>query len=151
MSTRPDPFSLKHKPVVLLPYAQHDGEYAANTDCLYLSLGWAQYDPRKISLKTMRHTGEKWSRQSEEMPLHRVVDSAILLARAIEASNGSRKSVVLPPGTLEHQKGAINLPMEKQTANDSGLLKTQLEDSALIERLSRLTDTLLDLRKQGIV
>ena len=29
-----------------------------------------------------RHTGDKWSRQSEELPLHRVLDLAILVCRA---------------------------------------------------------------------
>jgi hypothetical protein len=35
-----------------------------------------------ISAKVWRHTGEKWSRQSEELPLHRVLDLAILVCRA---------------------------------------------------------------------
>ena len=36
-----------------------------------------------ISAKVWRHTGEKWSRQSEELPLHRVLDLAILTCRAM--------------------------------------------------------------------
>ena len=36
-----------------------------------------------ISAKVWRHTGEKWSRQSEELPLHRVLDLAILVCRSI--------------------------------------------------------------------
>ena len=35
-----------------------------------------------ISAKVWRYTGEKWSRQSEELPLHRVLDLAILICRA---------------------------------------------------------------------
>ena len=35
-----------------------------------------------ISAKIWRYTGEKWSRQSEEMPLHRVLDLAILICRS---------------------------------------------------------------------
>jgi hypothetical protein len=35
-----------------------------------------------ISAKVWRYTGEKWSRQSEELPLHRVLDLAILVCRA---------------------------------------------------------------------
>ena len=35
-----------------------------------------------ISAKVWRYTGEKWSRQSEELPLHRVLDLAILACRA---------------------------------------------------------------------
>ena len=34
-----------------------------------------------ISAKVWRYTGEKWSRQSEELPLHRVIDLAILIVR----------------------------------------------------------------------
>jgi hypothetical protein len=34
-----------------------------------------------ISAKIWRHTGGKWSRQSEEMPLHRVLDLAVLICR----------------------------------------------------------------------
>ena len=52
----PDPRHLKHRPVVLLRYAQHDGIYAGDTDCKYLSLGWAQWDPCILSAKTLRHT-----------------------------------------------------------------------------------------------
>jgi hypothetical protein len=151
MTTTPDPRSLKHKPIVLLPYAQHDGEYAPDTDCLYLSLGWAQYDPRKISLKSMRHTGDKWSRLSEELPVHRVVDCAILLALSIEATKKGRRTVILPAGTLEQQEGEISLEIETQTDADFNSLNAQLQDSALRNRLTKLTDTLLILRKKGIV
>jgi hypothetical protein len=34
-----------------------------------------------ISAKVWRHTGGKWSRQSEELPLHRALDLAILICR----------------------------------------------------------------------
>lgn len=49
------------------------------------SLGLAQWNDRgrvDISAKVWRYTGEKWSRQSEELPLHRVLDLAILICRA---------------------------------------------------------------------
>lgn len=32
-----------------------------------------------LSAKVWRYTGEKWSRQSEELPIHRVFDLASLL------------------------------------------------------------------------
>lgn len=80
------PTSLKHKPVVVVPnYENLDGRYAFNTDAKGLSLGLAQWNDRgkvDISAKVWRHTGEKWSRQSEELPLHRVLDLAILVCRA---------------------------------------------------------------------
>ncbi|MFD0868654.1 Uncharacterised protein [Chlamydia abortus] len=81
------PTTLKHKPVVVSEnYEQIDGRYARNTDAKGLSLGLAQWNDRgnvDISAKVWRYTGEKWSRQSEEMPLHRVLDLSILICRTI--------------------------------------------------------------------
>jgi len=80
------PTNLKHKPVIVAEdYAGIDGRYAYDTDAQGLSLGLAQWNDRgrvDISAKVWRYTGEKWSRQSEELPLHRVLDLAILACRA---------------------------------------------------------------------
>lgn len=80
------PTSLKHKPVIVSEnYENVDGRYAYNSDAKGLSLGLAQWNDRgkvDISAKVWRYTGEKWSRQSEELPLHRVLDLAILVCRA---------------------------------------------------------------------
>ena len=80
------PTTLKHKPVIVSEdYENVDGRYAYDTDAKGLSLGLAQWNDRgkvDISAKVWRYTGEKWSRQSEEMPLHRVLDLAILVCRA---------------------------------------------------------------------
>lgn len=79
------PTTLKHKPVIVSEnYENVDGRYAFNSDAKGLSLGLAQWNDRgkvEISAKVWRHTGEKWSRQSEELPLHRVLDLAILVCR----------------------------------------------------------------------
>ena len=79
------PTTLKHKPVFVSEnYENVDGRYAYNTDAKGLSLGLAQWNDRgkvDISAKVWRYTGEKWSRQSEELPLHRVLDLAILVCR----------------------------------------------------------------------
>lgn len=81
------PTTLKHKPVIVSEnYENVDGRYAYNTDAKGLSLGLAQWNDRgrvDISAKVWRYTGEKWSRQSEEMPLHRVLDLAILVCRSM--------------------------------------------------------------------
>ncbi|HHV71651.1 MAG TPA: hypothetical protein GXX38_03435 [Clostridia bacterium] len=81
------PTTLKHKPVIVCEnYENVDGRYAYNSDAKGLSLGLAQWNDRgrvDISAKVWRHTGEKWSRQSEELPLHRVLDLAILVCRSI--------------------------------------------------------------------
>lgn len=80
------PTTLKHKPVIVSEnYENVDGRYAYNSDAKGLSLGLAQWNDRgkvDISAKVWRHTGGKWSRQSEELPLHRVLDLAILVCRA---------------------------------------------------------------------
>ena len=80
------PVNLKHKPVMAVQnYEQVDGRQAYSSEAKGLSLGLAQWNDRgkvDISAKVWRNTGEKWSRQSEELPLHRVLDLAILIARA---------------------------------------------------------------------
>jgi hypothetical protein len=80
------PTTLKHKPVIVSEnYENVDGRNAYHSDAKGLSLGLAQWNDRgkiDISAKVWRFTGEKWSRQSEELPLHRVIDLAILICRA---------------------------------------------------------------------
>ena len=80
------PTTLKHKPVIVAEnYDSIDGRGAYHSDAKGLSLGLAQWNDRgkvDISAKVWRHTGEKWSRQSEELPIHRVIDLAILICRA---------------------------------------------------------------------
>ncbi|HNY22590.1 MAG TPA: DUF6530 family protein [Treponemataceae bacterium] len=80
------PTTLKHKPVITCEdYANIDGRSAYNSETQGLSLGLAQWNDRgniDISAKVWRYTGEKWSRQSEELPLHRVLDLAIMIAKA---------------------------------------------------------------------
>ena len=80
------PENLKHKPVIKVEdYDTVDGKNALHTDAKGLSLGLAQWNDRgkvDISGKVWRHTGEKWSRQSEELPLTRILDLAILVAQS---------------------------------------------------------------------
>lgn len=82
------PTQLKHKPVIVCEnYEQVDGHAAYSSEAKGLSLGLAQWNERgrvEGSAKVWRYTGEKWSRQSEELPLHRVLDLAILLARSVQ-------------------------------------------------------------------
>lgn len=80
------PTTLKHKPVIVAQdYKKIDGQYAPDSDVEGLSLGLAQWNDRgnvDVSAKIWRHTGQKWSRQSEEMPMHRVLDLAILICKS---------------------------------------------------------------------
>ena len=80
------PTSLKHKPVIISEnYENIDGRSAYESEAKGLSLGLAQWNNRgvvDISAKVWRYTGGKWSRQSEELPLHRVLDLAILVCKS---------------------------------------------------------------------
>lgn len=82
------PTTLKHKPVIVTEnYEDVDGRNAYESDAKGLSLGLAQWNDRgkvDISAKVWRHTGDKWSRQSEELPIHRVIDLAILICKTKE-------------------------------------------------------------------
>jgi len=80
------PDYLQHKPVIGVDnYQRIDGHYLpTETDARALSIGQAQYDDTEFSAKVFRHTGNNWSRQSEELPLHRVLDLAILLVASMK-------------------------------------------------------------------
>ena len=82
------PTNLKHKPVIVAEdYAKVDGKYAYETDAQGMSAGLAQWNDRgkvDISAKIWRYTGQKWSRQSEELPLHRVLDLAIFVCNTMK-------------------------------------------------------------------
>lgn len=84
------PTHLKHKPILVVEdYHKKDGKYANQTDAQILSIGKAQWDNKEISAKVLRHTGDKWSRQSEELPLHRVLDLANLILSAYLQKQGN--------------------------------------------------------------
>jgi hypothetical protein len=88
------PTHLQHKPIIAVDdYARKDGVHAGNTDARALSIGQAQYDEDEFSAKVFRHTGSSWSRQSEELPLHRVLDLAILLATILNRQSSTQPSL----------------------------------------------------------
>jgi hypothetical protein len=79
------PKNLSHKPIISVnDYDRIDGKYANKTDAMALSIGNAQYDEEEISLKVWRiNSQENWSRQSEELPIHRNLDLSILFISAL--------------------------------------------------------------------
>ena len=148
----PNPRYLKHRPVVLLPYAEHDRDYAGNTDCKWISIGWAQWNQRTLSVKTLRYTGTRWSRQSEELPLHRCLDAALLIAATVAQAAEGARDVRLDAGVLENQHQPIELPIETQGRLDRDEFESKLiSDDLLLRRLSKLTDTLISLRQTGVL
>jgi len=155
------PTTLKHKPVIVSEnYANVDGRYAYKSDAKGLSLGLAQWNDRgkvDISAKVWRHTGEKWSRQSEELPLHRVLDLAILVCRAkLHFSEAYRYENLYDPENPVIEKVALQgdaMTVEVCTGNDQingdiRLFRQALsdDDELIGERLHRLAGI---LKKMG--
>lgn len=152
------PTELKHKPVIVSEdYNKVDGRLAPGSDAKGLSLGLAQWNERgnvDISAKIWRYTGEKWSRQSEEMPLHRVLDLAILIVRSqiyfreryMKKDNNSQLD------RIGMQGGALNVAL----CSENDHIETDIElfdeclrkdDEILGERLNILRALLSDLEK----
>ena len=78
------PKHLKHKPIVSVnDYNQIDGMYHHDTDAKAFSIGHSTWDNDHISLKVWRQL-DGWSPQSEELPIHRCLDLAILFLASIK-------------------------------------------------------------------
>ena len=154
------PTELKHKPVIVSEdYDRVDGRLAGGSDAKGLSLGLAQWNDRgrvDISAKIWRHTGEKWSRQSEELPLHRVIDLAILICRArlffMERYRKSKENYPNYPllDRIGLQGGAMNVAVctdNEHIEEDIELFDDRLhtDDEIISERLNVLYGLLKDL------
>ena len=93
------PMHLSHTPVIKLENHQAiDGAFACATDAQGLSVGLAQWNgvgKTDFSAKIWRYDesnprGGRWSRQSEEISLHRTLDLASLVCASIYyAKHGS--------------------------------------------------------------
>ncbi len=154
------PNHLKHKSVIVAEdYDRIDGQYAGNTDAKGLSLGLAQWNERgsvDVSAKVWRYTGEKWSRQSEELPLHRVLDLALLICQAQKhMKDAYRFEKLYDPnqttiGRIDLQGAKMDITINTDNPmidEDMKLLRSYLEreDERIGERLKRLSDALKDL------
>lgn len=154
------PTTLKHKPVVVAEnYENIDGRYAYNTDAKGLSLGLAQWNDRgkvDISAKVWRHTGEKWSRQSEELPLHRVLDLAIFVCRSQQYFREAYRHPKLydPQNPLIDRVGLQGDAMTVEICTDNAMIDEDIQlfrdalakdDELLGERLATLSRILKEL------
>lgn len=154
------PTTLKHKPVIVSEnYDNIDGRYAYNSDTKGLSLGLAQWNDRgklDISAKVWRHTGEKWSRQSEELPLHRVIDLAILVCRGMLHFREAYRYEKLydPQDPVIDRVGLQGDAMTVSVCTDNPLIEQDLQlfrqalaqdDELIGERLAVLTNILKDM------
>ena len=78
------PTNLKHKPVIVVEdYDKVDGRNALNTDAK--GFHWALLSGMIVKSRYLRQGmatyWRKWSRQSEELPITRILDLAILAAQ----------------------------------------------------------------------
>lgn len=81
----------KHIPIIACKYDEID-EYG---DAKYLTVGKAQYDnDNDASVKVWRwdDNNTKWSRQSEELPISRVFDVAVMLASTIQSIQSGKNA-----------------------------------------------------------
>jgi len=143
------PHNLAHKPIYAIPYTHFDGHFADETDCQYLSIGISQWDKKDISLKTMRFTGDKWSRQSEEVPLHRIIDSTILIAKVLLDCEDN--NCEFEKNTFKNQSSGIQVNKENiNTSIDENFNNALTEQSnELKERLNSLYNVLSTLKSKG--
>lgn len=90
------PSWLAHKPVLACRY---EDATLSNEDAKFISIGKATYDSDCASIKIWRRTADdrRWSRQSEEIPIHRVGLCMQMLLSAIRLSQS--KDGVIPSET----------------------------------------------------
>ena len=140
-------------------YDKIDGKWSNNSDAKGLSVGLAQWNDRgklDISAKIWRYTGEKWSRQSEEIPLHRVIDLSIFVCRAIQYFREAYKYEKLYDENnplidrIPLHGGAMNVSVctdNNMIDEDIKLFRDELvkEDEQIGQRLFRLAAILKEL------
>ena len=102
------PRGLTHTPIVAVDYEKIDEEAGAG-DAKFLSIGYSTWTKDKIgkdySVKIFRKDDKnKWSRQSEEMPLWRVLDIATLLLSIINDKKSYLEEFVQDSNSIDALK-----------------------------------------------
>lgn len=142
------PDNLTHKPVYAMPYQGFDGMYRKKTDVRYLSVGLSQWGHEDLSLKIMRYT-KQWSPQSEEIPLHRLIDSTVFLAKVL--LDREHSSVEIERNLFDDQPEAFLVRQEPLKASEiqkfDVFLDAHSDDLKL--RLNKLHQLLTSLKAQG--
>ena len=123
------PSWLTHKPVITVDYENKDAEAG---DAKFLSIGQATWNSEDFSAKIWRWAdgGERWSRQSEEIPLWRVLDLATLLVATINKKESNLEEYVQDETMIDALKDYLNENME--------LFAPRLDElSRILEKSSR--------------
>jgi hypothetical protein len=142
------PKHLDHQPVYAMPYKQFDGWREGETDTRYLSIGISQWSTNEVSLKIMRYK-DQWSRQSEELPLHRVIDSSIFLAKVL--LDRDKQSVEIERSLFTNQPEGFRIQEEPVGAQEKSQFDSFLNgnEKALRDRFNKLYQMLSNLKAQG--
>lgn len=144
------PQHLGHKPVYAMPYQFFDGLSNGRSDGRYLSVGLAQWNQDDVSIKIMRHTGNRWTRQAEELPLNRAIDMTSFLAHVLANSEGD--VIQMKPGTFDNQTEQLTLGRDgNRNATETAQFDRFIDRSEdyLKKKLNILADLLLELRASG--
>lgn len=105
------PRYLSHQPIVSVDYSMLDADAG---DAKFLSLGKSTWNKDEISAKIFRRSNDdlRWSRQSEEIPLWRVLDLAKLLTAVITGQESSMREKIVAPNDIEKLHEFIQENME---------------------------------------
>jgi hypothetical protein len=128
------PQHLKHQPIVVVDDYNIIGEKNKDSDAKGLSIGKSLWNEDEISAKVWRHVEktQRWSRQSEELPLHRVLDLAILIVSLYKSNINQSTS------------------LKETVLNENDLLKVQdflkENEEDLIPRLKELKELLKEIK-----
>ena len=146
------PKNLKHKPILeVADYDAIDGHRAHSSSAKSLSLGVAQWNGglgTELSAKVWRMVDGRWSRQSEELPLNRVIDLATLICESMQYSVGkSITSKQYSAGKSLTSKGDFEVRKTENSALHDNILKIEFEKNHIfLDRcLRRLAKSLKDL------
>lgn len=107
MENKKAPSWLSHKPIITVDYENKDADAG---DAKFMSIGHATWDAEDYSAKIWRwaYNGERWSRQSEEIPLWRVLDLATLLVSVINQKHSSLEEFVQDDDGINSLRDYLN-------------------------------------------
>lgn len=103
------PNNLTHKPIIGVDYSEIDGNAG---DAKYLSIGKSTWNKEDLSAKVFRSSNNQWSRQSEELPLWRVLDLAVLLVGTITGQHTNLDEQIVKPQDKDFVDSFISDNME---------------------------------------
>jgi hypothetical protein len=141
--SHPLPQRLNHRPIYAFPYEKFDGLRDSNTDARYITVGLSQWDWNEISVKMLRHSKEKWTRQSEELPVYRILDMTLFLIHVLYLSENDQ--IVIPKGTFHNQNQEIIILKEELSSGELKGFDFAVNDSNLQSLLKERFNKILEI------